>query len=218
MSACCDSACHSTPPPDHGYRRILWVALGINAAMFAIELATSFLAGSVAVQADALDFLGDAGNYAVSLLVLGMAVAWRARAALLKGAVMGVFGLWVLFNTASAAIAGTIPHAEIMGAIGFLALAANVSVAFLLYRHRYDDANRLSVWLCSRNDAIANIAVILAGAGVWVSDTAWPDIAVALAIAALGLTSAVRIVRVAVSELRSGTTVGDRLSAQADRG
>jgi Co/Zn/Cd efflux system component len=193
------------------------VALGINAAMFAVELAASFLAGSVAVQADALDFLGDAGNYAVSLLVLGMAAAWRARAAFLKGTVMGVFGLWVLFNTASAVVAGTIPRAEIMGTIGLLALAANVLVAFLLYRYRNDDANRLSVWLCSRNDAIANIAVILAGAGVWATDTFWPDIAVAAVIAILGLSSAARVLRAAVLELRAGTAAGARLAAEAHR-
>lgn len=203
MSACCDHACHAPPPANDPYRRVLWVALGINAGMFLVELVASFVAGSVAVQADALDFLGDAGNYAVSLLVLGMAVAWRARAALLKGAVMGLFGLWVLGSTVSAAIAGTLPQADIMGAIGFVALAANALVAVLLYRYRNDDANRLSVWLCSRNDVIANIAVMLAGAGVWASGTPWPDIAVAAVIAVLGLSSAVRIARTALAELRT---------------
>ena len=205
MSACCEQECHAPPPADDPYRRVLWAALGINAAMFLVELAASFVAGSVAVQADALDFLGDAGNYAVSLFVLGMAVAWRARAALLKGAVMGLFGLWVLGSTASAAIAGTLPRPEIMGSIGLVALAANVLVAFLLFRYRNDDANRLSVWLCSRNDVIANLAVMLAGAGVWASGTPWPDIAVAIVIAVLGLTSAARIARSATAELRSSS-------------
>jgi Co/Zn/Cd efflux system component len=204
MSACCDHACHAPLPTNDPYRRVLWAALGVNAVMFAVELASSFVAGSVAVQADALDFLGDAGNYAVSLLVLGMAVAWRARAALLKGTVMGLFGLWVLGSTVSAAIAGTLPQAEIMGVIGFVALTANACVAFLLYRYRNDDANRLSVWLCSRNDVIANLAVILAGAGVWASGTPWPDIAVAAVIAVLGLTSVSRIARTALAELRTG--------------
>jgi Co/Zn/Cd efflux system component len=203
VSACCDHACHAPPPANDPYRRVLWAALGINAVMFAVELVASFVAGSVAVQADALDFLGDAGNYAVSLLVLGMAVVCRARAALLKGTVMGLFGLWVLGSTVSTAIAGTLPQAEIMGAIGFVALAANALVAFLLYRYRNDDANRLSVWLCSRNDVIANLAVMLAGAGVWASGTPWPDIAVAAVIAMLGLTSAVRIARTALAELRT---------------
>lgn len=208
MSACCDRACHAPPPANDPYRRVLWVALGINAVMFAVELVASFVAGSVAVQADALDFLGDAGNYAVSLLVLGMAIAWRARAALLKGTAMGLFGLWVLRSTVSAAITGTPPQAEIMGAIGFVALAANALVATLLYRYRNDDANRLSVWLCSRNDVIANLAVILAGAGVWASGTPWPDIAVAAVIAVLGLTSAARIARTALAELQAGTASG----------
>src|SRR5690349_6613565 len=206
MSACCDDGCHAPPPVNDPYRRVLWVALGINAIMFAVELVASFLAGSVAVQADALDFLGDAGNYAVSLLVLGVAIAWRARAALLKGTVMGLFGLWVLGSTVSTAIAGTLPRPEIMGAIGFVALAANALVAGLLYRYRNDDANRLSVWLCSRNDVIANLAVMLAGAGVWASGTRWPDIAVASVIAILGLTSAMRIARTALAELRTGAT------------
>ena len=213
MSACCDHACHAPPPANDRYRRVLWAALGINAAMFAVELVASFIAGSVAVQADALDFLGDAGNYAVSLLVLGMAVAWRARAALLKGTVMGLFGLWVLGSTVSAAIVGTLPQAEIMGAIGFVALAANALVAFLLYRYRNDDANRLSVWLCSRNDVIANIAVMLAGAGVWASGTPWPDIAVAAVIAILGLTSAVRIARASLAELRTGAAAAPTVAA-----
>jgi Co/Zn/Cd efflux system component len=206
MSACCDHACHTPPPANDPYRRVLWAALGINAAMFAVELAASFIAGSVAVQADALDFLGDSGNYAVSLLVLGMAAAWRARAALLKGTVMGAFGLWVLGSTVTAAIAGTLPEPQMMGAIGFVALTANALVAFLLYRYRNDDSNRLSVWLCSRNDVIANLAVILAGAGVWASGTPWPDIAVAAVIAVLGLTSALRIARASLSELKTASS------------
>jgi Co/Zn/Cd efflux system component len=206
VSACCDHACHAPPPANDPYRHVLWAALGINTAMFAVELVASFVAGSVAVQADALDFLGDAGNYAVSLLVLGMPVAWRARAALLKGAVMGLFGLWVLGSTVSAAIAGTLPQAEIMGAIGLVALGANALVAFLLYRYRNDDANRLSVWLCSRNDVIANLAVILAGAGVWASGTPWPDVAVAAVIAVLGLSSATRIARTALVELKAASS------------
>lgn len=201
MSSCCDNTCHA-PPPDDRYRRVLWAALGINATMFAVELAASYAAESVAVQADALDFLGDAGNYAVALLVLGMAAAWRARAALLKGAVMGLFGMWVLASTALAALSGALPRPEIMGAVGLLALAANLTVAALLFRYRNDDANRLSVWLCTRNDVIANIAVMAAGAGVWASATVWPDIAVAAAVAALGLAAALRIARAALSELR----------------
>lgn len=205
MSACCDHASDTPCPTNDPYRRVLWAALGVNALMFAVELGASFLANSVAVQADALDFLGDAGNYAVSLLVLGLAVAWRARAALLKGTVMGLFGLWVLANTTWAAISGTLPRPEIMGVVGVIALVANVLVAFLLFRYRNDDANRLSVWLCSRNDVIANLAVMLAGAGVWLSGTLWPDIAVAVVIAGFGLTSSIRITRTALAELRAGS-------------
>lgn len=206
MHSCCDQSC-AAPPPDERYRRVLWIALTINAAMFAVELAASLVAGSVAVQADALDFLGDAGNYAVSLFVLGMAAAWRARAALAKGAIMSLFGLWVLASAVVAALSGGPPRFEIMGAIGLLALCANLTVAFLLFRYRNDDANRLSVWLCTRNDVIANIAVIAAGAGVWASGTAWPDIAVAGIIAGLGLSSAFRITRTALAELKTAPNI-----------
>jgi Co/Zn/Cd efflux system component len=187
--------------------------LAINATMFAVELAASYVAGSVAIQADALDFLGDAGNYAVSLVVLGMAAAWRARAALLKGAVMGLFGVWVLASTVAAALSGTLPNPEIMGAVGLLALVANLTVAGLLFRYRNDDANRLSAWLCTRNDVIANIAVMAAGAGVWASDTVWPDIAVAGVIAILGLAAASRITRAAAGELRGRDLTKEPLNA-----
>ena len=171
--------------------------------MFLIEIVASIIAGSVSVRADALDFLADAANYTVALAVVGLALRWRARAALLKGAVMGLFGLWVAAGTVSHAITATVPRAELMGAIGLLALAANLAVAGLLYRYRAADSQAMSVWLCTRNDCIANIAVMLAGAGVWASATAWPDIAVAAIIALLGLSSAVRIIRQALGEMRS---------------
>src|SRR4051812_2845814 len=170
--------------------------------MFGVELIASLAAGSVSLRADALDFLGDAANYAVALAVAGLALHWRARAALLKGSVMGLFGLWVAVSTVYHAITAAVPHAEIMGAVGLLALAANLAVAGLLYRYRASDSQAMSVWLCTRNDCIANIAVMIAGAGVWASATAWPDIAVAAIIAYLGLSSAVRIIRQARSELR----------------
>jgi Co/Zn/Cd efflux system component len=185
------------------YRQILWVALGLNAVMFLIEIVASVIAGSVSLRADALDFLGDAANYAVALAVVRLALHWRARAALLKGGVMGMFGLWVTGSTIYGAITATVPKAEIIGAIGLLALAVNLGVAGLLYRYRGADSQTLSVWLCTRNDCIANIAVMLAGAGVWAFATAWPDIAVAAIIAGLGLSSAVRIIQHALGELRS---------------
>ena len=154
------------------------------------------------MRADALDFLADTANYAVALLVVGLALRWRARAALLKGGVMALFGLWVAVSTVHHAITATVPHAEMMGAVGLLALAANLGVAGLLYRYRLADSQALSVWLCTRNDCVANLAVIVAGAGVWASGTPWPDIAVAAVIACLGASSSVRVIRQARGELR----------------
>ena len=199
--SCCDHDCQPAEPGAR-YRQILWVALGLNAAMFLIEIVASVIAGSVSLRADALDFLGDAANYAVALAVGGLALHWRARAALLKGSVTGMFGLWVAGSTIYSAVTAMVPKAEIMGAIGLLALAVNLGVAGLLYRYRTTDSEALSVWLCTRNDCIANIAVMLAGAGVWATATAWPDIAVAAIIAGLGLSSAVRIIRQALREMR----------------
>jgi Co/Zn/Cd efflux system component len=200
--SCCDHDC-SAPQTDERYRRVLWAALAVNAAMFLVEIVASIIAGSVSLRADALDFLADAANYAVALAVVGLALRWRARAALLKGGVMALFGLWVAASTVSHAITATVPRAELMGAIGLLALAANLAVAGLLYRYRAGDSQTMSVWLCTRNDCIANIAVVVAGAGVWVSGGPWPDIAVAAMIAGLGLSSATRIIRQARAELRS---------------
>src|SRR5437762_9420632 len=199
--SCCDHDCHA-PNTDSRYRRILWAALGVNAAMFLVEIVASVIAGSVSLRADALDFLGDAANYAIALAVVGLALNWRAGAALLKGSVMGMFGLWVAGSTIYSAVTATVPKAEVMGAIGLLALAVNLGVAGLLYRYRGTDSQALSVWLCICHDCIANIAVILAGAGVWASATAWPDIAVAAIIACLGLSSAVRVIRQALLEMR----------------
>jgi Co/Zn/Cd efflux system component len=204
MSTC---SCHSeetgaTTQEDPRYRRVLWIALVLNAAMFLVEIAGSVLSGSISLQADALDFLGDAANYAVGLIVLGMAAQWRARAALGKGLVMGAFGAWVAANTVWHAAFGTVPQAELMSGIGLLALAVNVAVTVLLFRYRRGDSNQLSVWLCTRNDAIANVAVIFAGIGVWLTNTHWPDIAVASVIAVLGLSGSYQVIDKARSELR----------------
>jgi Co/Zn/Cd efflux system component len=200
--SCCDHDCSAPLQTDSRYRRILWVALAVNLTMFGVEIVASIVAGSVSLRADALDFLADAANYAVALAVIGLALHWRARAALLKGGVMGLFGLWVAASTIHHALTATVPQAEMMGAIGLLAFAANLAVAGLLYRYRVADSQAMSVWLCTRNDCIANIAVMVAGAGVWLSGTPWPDIAVAAIIAWLGLSSAWRVIRQARRELR----------------
>ena len=188
------------------YRRILWTALIINAAMFGIELAAGLQAGSVSLLADAVDFLGDAANYGISLLVLGLALTWRARAALLKGLTMGAFGVFVLGRAAWSASAGIVPEPVTMGAIGALALAANVLVAALLFAWREGDANMRSVWLCSRNDAIGNLAVMAAAVGVLGTGSAWPDLAVAAVMGLLALAAARSVIQQALAELRLKTT------------
>jgi Co/Zn/Cd efflux system component len=178
------------------------VALIVNAVMFLAEMAAGAAADSRALQADALDFLGDAANYAISLGVAGMALAWRARAALLKGATLGAFGLYVIASTAWAAYHGTLPDAEVMGLVGIAALLANAGVAVMLYRFRTGDANMRSVWICSRNDAIGNLAVIAAALGVFGTGTAWPDLIVATVMASLGISGGWQIIKLAQGELR----------------
>jgi Co/Zn/Cd efflux system component len=205
MSAhCChDHHCSDTRPLDSpAWRRALWIALLVNAGMFLAEIIAGVAAGSASLQADALDFLGDAANYAISLGVAGMALAWRARAALLKGASLGLLGLWVIGSTGWHAYAGTLPSAEVMGVVGVLALLSNAAVAVMLYRFRGGDANMRSVWICSRNDAIGNVAVLLAALGVFGTGTGWPDLIVATIMAALGISGGLQIVRQARGELR----------------
>ncbi len=212
MSGCCSGPCDSAKP-DPTFRRVLWIALVVNAVMFAIELAGGIKADSSSLLADAADFLGDAANYAVSLFVLGLASVWRSRAAALKGLSMGAYGFAVLAVATYNLNRGALPEAGTMGAVGFLALTANISVAALLYRFRTGDANMRSVWLCSRNDAIGNVAVMLAAVGVFGTGTAWPDLVVALIMAMLGLTAAVQVLR------QSGTELGwwpDRTAPLAD--
>jgi Co/Zn/Cd efflux system component len=190
------------PQRDVRYRRVLWAVLAINATMFLVEIAAGLAAGSVALQADALDFLGDAGNYGISLLVLGTALHLRAKAALVKGATMGLFGLWVIGVTAWHAVEGTLPHAATMGAVGFAALVANAAVLALLWAYRSGDSNMRSVWLCSRNDVIGNCAVLLAALGVFGSGTGWPDVIVAAVMGLLALQAAWLVIRQATGELR----------------
>ncbi|MDF0544602.1 cation transporter [Sphingobium sp. H39-3-25] len=199
----CNNCQSDAPPtPDPRWRRMLWMALAINLAMFLGEIVAGIASGSRSLQADALDFLGDSANYAISLGVAGMALGWRSRAALLKGGTILAFGLYVLVTTVLAALGRGVPHAETMGIVGVIALVANGSVALMLYRYRSGDANMRSVWICSRNDAIGNLAVLLAAAGVVGTGTAWPDLAVALIMAALGIWGGLQIINQARAELR----------------
>lgn len=185
------------------YRRVLWIVIAINAAMFIVEMVAGQLAGSQALQADALDFLGDSVTYAITLFVIGMPLMWRARAALLKGISLGLMGLWVLGSTLYHVLILGVPQAEIMGAIGLLAFTANIVSVLLLMKYREGDANVRSVWLCSRNDAIGNLAVVVAASGVWATNTAWPDLIVAGIMASLFLWSATQIIMQSMAELRS---------------
>lgn len=184
------------------YKRILWVVIAINGIMFLVEMTAGMIASSQALKADALDFLGDTATYTITLMVLGMPLVWRARAALVKGASLGLMGIWVLGSTIYYALVLDVPQAEIMGSIGLLALTANMVSVLLLLRHRDGDANVRSVWLCSRNDAIGNLAVIFAASGVWATSSAWPDLIVAGVMASLFLWSSAQIVSQALSELR----------------
>jgi Co/Zn/Cd efflux system component len=210
MSAhCCDHhhAGAEERQADHRYRRVLWAALGINATMFLVEIVAGLAAGSVSLQADALDFMADAGNYGISLFVVGMALSYRAAAALAKGATMALFGLWVIGATVWHAVSGTLPSAVTMVAVGFAALAANAATFGLLWAYRSGDSNMRSVWLCSRNDVIGNLAVLFAALGVFGTGTGWPDVIVAAVMAALALQGAWVVIRQAAGELRAPAAV-----------
>jgi Co/Zn/Cd efflux system component len=204
MACCHDDHCAAQEPPNSPrWRQALWIALFINAGFFLAEIIAGVAAGSAALQADALDFFGDAANYAISLGVAGMALTWRARAAVAKGGTLIAFALWVLGSTVWHAMHGTLPHAEVMGVIGFAALIANGGVALMLYRFRGGDANMRSVWICSRNDAVGNAAVLLAAMGVFGTGTGWPDVIVATIMGGLGLWGGWQIVRQAQAELHN---------------
>jgi Co/Zn/Cd efflux system component len=204
MAECC------CPPPlnldphrgNQAYRRVLWAVLAINAVMFLVEIGAGLAAGSASLQADALDFLGDSANYAISLFVVGLALRYRATAALLKGATMGVFGLWVIGTVVWHAVHGTLPSAFTMGTVGLAALVANAASFGLLWAYRTGDANMRSAWICTRNDVLGNVAVLLAAVGVFGTGTGWPDIIVAAIMAALALQGAAVVARQAAEELR----------------
>lgn len=201
------SDCHGCCPPpaptvDSRFRSALWIALAVNAAMFVVEIGASVYAGSASVLGDAVDFLGDAANYALTLFVLSLAAHRRSRAALVKGWTMAVYGIGVLAVAGYTLLRPTPPDAMAMGLIGFIALLANVGVAVLLYRFRNGESNMRSVWLCSRNDAIGNIAIMFAALGVLGTGSAWPDVAVAAIMAFLAVSSGIAVIRQARRELR----------------
>ncbi len=198
---CCEP--HSVNANNPTFRKVLWFALVVNAAMFVVEIFASELSNSVSLKADALDFFGDAANYAISLFVIASSVAVRAKASLFKAATMLLFGAFVVYSATERALYGSEPVAHTMGVVGFLALVANVVVALTLYRYRSGDSNMQSVWLCSRNDAIGNLAVIAAAGGVFVTASRWPDLVVAAIIATLAVSSAWQVIKVAKAELAS---------------
>lgn len=200
MGTCCSNGCQPAAP-DSRFRRVLWIALIINAVMFGVELAGGLRADSASLLADSVDFLGDATNYGLSLVALALAPLWRSRAALTKGVTMGAYGIGVLSLTLYNIVHGSVPEPATMGAIGALALLANVSVAVMLYRYRDGDANMQSVWLCSRNDAIGNLAVLLAAAGIYGSGTSWPDLLVAALMALLAINASFTVMKTAWREI-----------------
>ena len=203
-------SCCQTPEPDAAahnnprWRRVLWIALTVNAAMFVVEMVAGVAADSRSLQADALDFFGDAANYAISLGVAGMALAWRARAALVKATSMLAFGIWVIGYAIYGLMEGANPEPATMGVVGTLALTTNVIVALMLFRFRKGDANMRSVWICSRNDAIGNIAVLGAALGVFGTGDAWPDLLVASIMAGLALWGSAEVFGQARRELSHG--------------
>ncbi|MGA7325288.1 MAG: cation transporter [Rhodomicrobium sp.] len=209
MSETCQTSacgCHSNPRfdgVDRRYRRILWVVIAINATMFLVEMVAGQLAGSQALQADALDFLGDTLTYGISLAVIGSSLQLRARAAMLKGVSLSLMGLWVFGSTVYHVLVLNAPRAEVMGVIGVMALAANLFSVLLLLQYKDGDANVRSVWLCSRNDAIGNVMVMIAALAVWGSASAWPDLAVAAIMAGVFATSATQILGQAWAEYRA---------------
>jgi len=188
---------------------VLTVVLAINLIMFVVEIGAGWRAQSLALQADALDFLGDSANYAVALFVLGRSLTWRAGTALAKGAMMFGFGVILAGASVYHALAGSAPEAQVMGVVGGLALAANLACALMLFGFRGGDANLRAVWLCSRNDAIGNLAVLAAAAAVFASGTAWPDLVVGLVMAGLAIWAGLSVMRQARGELVTGPAAAE---------
>jgi Co/Zn/Cd efflux system component len=208
LETCCHD-CHAPDPHrgNAGYRRVLWAVLAINLIMFLVEIGVGLAAGSASLQADALDFLGDAANYSISLFVVGMALRYRAMAAFAKGGTMGLFGLWIIGTVVWHLVRGTLPNALSMGVVGIAALAANAASFGLLWIYRGGDANMRSAWICTRNDVLGNLAVLLAALGVFGTGAGWPDLIVATIMAGLALQGAAVVMRQAMGELRRPVAV-----------
>lgn len=194
MSDCCQDAACEIERLRERQRATLIIVLGINATMFVIELMAGLMAGSTALLADSLDMLGDALVYGFSLFVVARNDAWKALSALIKGGIMAAFGVFVMARAVARLLHPVLPEADIIALVGVLALFANLGCVILLWRHRAEDVNMRSVWLCSRNDIIANCAVLIASALVWITATQWPDLIVGLGIAALFLRSATQVI------------------------
>ncbi len=206
MSGCCDhDEIDQSLLQIKSFRNILWIVLLINGVMFVAEFTSAFYANSVSLQADALDFLGDTITYALTLMALGFSKTIRARVALFKGISLGILGLWVYGQMLFYLLYDTAPAYEIMGAMGVIAFIANMISAVLLYKFRAGDSNMQSVWLCSRNDAIGNLAIIVAASGVFVTGSGWPDFIVATVMATLSVTASYRIIVLATHESKSST-------------
>ncbi len=202
MTSCHDH-CDSNEQPNVSaeYRKVLWICLVANAVMFVSQMIASYAAHSVSLLANSADFFSDAANYGISLYVLNLSLRQKAKASLFKGISLGFVGLWVAFETLYHALQPELPEPLIMAAISVVALVVNVGCAMLLYKYRGGDSNRESVWICSRNDAIGNIAVMIAAAGVFASGTIWPDIIVAAVLGWLAISGAIRIIKSAKKEL-----------------
>ena len=202
MDSCCETKAQEIAALRGKHKTVLTMVLTINAVLFLVEATAGLLGNSTALLADSLDMLGDSLVYAFSLCVLWRSAAWKAKAALLKGAIMAVFGAGVLLEVSYKMISGIVPSAATMGIIGTVVLLGNGICFLLLFRHRSDDLNMRSTWLCSRNDILANLSVLVAAIGVREFAASWPDVLVGAAIAALFLRSAFTVLRESFLELR----------------